>query len=187
MDNCLGQPIAAVRNTLLGLEGSAAKRYWAAVGTALPQPWQFEGRSRRPARDVFNAVLNYYYGMLYNVVENAALAAGLDPYLGFFHVDAYKRPVLVFDLIEPFRPWVDRLLVELCLSKPFLASHFTTKENGLLLSKEGRINYIPRFNDYFEERITYKGQRLSRKNHIHYFTGQLAQWLLHEADLPGQL
>lgn len=64
--------------------------------------------------------LNYYYGMLYTIVEGALFAAELDPHLGILHIDTHNKPVLAFDLIEIFRPWVDALLIETCLKKAFL-------------------------------------------------------------------
>ncbi|HMO41096.1 MAG TPA: CRISPR-associated endonuclease Cas1 [Saprospiraceae bacterium] len=174
------------RPSMLGIEGSIARRYWAAISAAVPQQWQFDGRSRQPAQDAFNAALNYLYGMLYNLMENAAFAAGLDPYLGFFHVDAYNRPTFVYDLIEPFRPWVDTLLWQLTMKNPAPALWVTPKEDGMWLSKEGRKMIIPAFNAFMEENVQFQHKRLSRKNQIHYFTGRLAQQLLKDDfDLLG--
>ncbi len=126
----LAQPLAVVRPTLLGKEGSQARAYWLAVAAALPEALTFEQRTRRPATDPFNAALNYLYGMLYTTVEQALLAAGLDPYLGLFHADEYNAPTLAFDLIEPFRPWADRLLIELCLDGLWQAEFTDTKADG---------------------------------------------------------
>lgn len=180
--------IATSRPQLLGIEGSIARQYWAAVSKAVPEQWQFTRRSRRPALDFFNAALNYLYGMLYNVVENAILAAGLDPYLGFFHVDEYNRPTFVYDVIEPFRPWIYQLLWRLAFDNPAPALWFTPQEGGIWLSQEGRKVIIPAFNAYLEESIQFQHKRLSRKNHIHRFAGVLAQQLLqHDSTLPHQL
>jgi len=187
MQQLEGQLLSQARPSLLGIEGSLAQRYWTAIGQSLQPAWQFKARSRRPAQDPFNSVLNYCYGMLYNVVENAALAAGLDPYLGFFHTDEYNRPTLVFDLIEPFRPWIDRMLIEQSLKNIPRQTYFEPKKGGIYLSKAGRMFYIPLFNEYLEERIDFRGKRLSRKNHIHYFAGRLAKSLNDEQSIPGEL
>ena len=71
------------------------------------------GRSRNPAKDEFNCLLNYAYGVLYGLVERACLLAGLDPYIGFVHTDHYNKPSLVFDLIENYRIWADETVVQL--------------------------------------------------------------------------
>ncbi len=52
------------------------------------------------------------YSMLYAVLEGALFAAGFDPHLSILHADEYNKAVLAFDLIEAFRPWIDRLLIE---------------------------------------------------------------------------
>ena len=55
------------------------------------------------AKDLFNAILNYGYGVLYAQIEQAIILAGLDPYAGFLHADRPGKPSLVLDLIEEFR------------------------------------------------------------------------------------
>ena len=64
------------RSSLMGIEGGAGRAYFTALGFLIPESWKFEGRSRRPARDGFNAILNYTYGILYSMVERACLLAG---------------------------------------------------------------------------------------------------------------
>jgi CRISPR-associated protein Cas1 len=93
----------ASRDDLLGIEAQSARLYFALLAELIPPAWRFEGRSRNPALDPFNCYLNYAYGVLYGRVEKACILAGLDPYVGFLHVDGHGRKALVFDLIEPFR------------------------------------------------------------------------------------
>ena len=116
-------PISVLRATLLGVEGNRARIYWQTLAEVVPDEWKFEKRSQHPAQDAFNAILNYLYGMLYNTVESGIFAAGLDPYLGMFHADAYNAPTLTYDLIEPFRPWVDELLFWLIMDKKIVAEY----------------------------------------------------------------
>jgi CRISPR-associated protein Cas1 len=92
-----------VRFELLGIEGRAAQRYWAAVKQVLPEEVGWPGRKGRGAKDPVNSALNYGYGILYSQVERALVLAGLDPYGGFIHVDRPGKPSLVLDLIEEFR------------------------------------------------------------------------------------
>jgi len=172
-----GQQLRQCRMKLLGTEGVAAKVYWQTISTILPNNWQFSKRSRRPALDNFNAALNYLFGMLYNLIENATLAAGLDPMLGFLHVDDYLKTTFVFDAIEPFRPWVETLLIEMIIAHPRQQAYFEQVDGGIRLNKAGRKFYIPQFNAYFEQVIEVNQQRLSRKNHIYYFLGHFAQTL----------
>lgn len=111
---------------LLSLEGYVSRLYWDALkGTALPWPdWTLKripehwrgvcdrasgGRDRvRDAVDPFNALLNYGYTLLKVETRIACAGAGLDPDLGYLHVDARLRESFVHDLMEPLRVIVDR-------------------------------------------------------------------------------
>src|SRR6185437_8148982 len=53
------------RGTVMGLEGAAGRVYFICLGRLVPEAYRFEGRSRQPAKDGFNAMLNYTYGVLY--------------------------------------------------------------------------------------------------------------------------
>jgi len=166
-----------LRGRLMGLEGSAAKGYWAALAAAAPEHWRFAGRSRRPAQDPFNAALNYLYGMLYPVVEGAVFAAGLDPYMGVLHAEEYDRPALTYDMIEPFRPWVDALLLDLCREDALDLRHFEPRDGGWWVGKAAKAVLIPRFNDFLLGERTEDGERRSVRNHIHAYAGALAELL----------
>jgi CRISPR-associated protein Cas1 len=128
------------KQTLLGLEGFAAAEYFAAISSILPKKYAFKERSRQPAQDKFNAVLNYIYGITYSSVEKVIILSGLDPNAGIYHADSYGKPTLVFDLIELFRAKVDRITVKLFTKKYVNDSWFTSPEDtpGVFLSKEGR-------------------------------------------------
>jgi CRISPR-associated protein Cas1 len=103
-----------IRERLLSIEGRAAQRYWQIVKRIIPETLQWPGRETRGAQDLFNALLNYGYGVLYAQVEQALLLAGLDPYAGFLHTDRPGKPSLVLDMIEEFRQCVvDRTIIGL--------------------------------------------------------------------------
>lgn len=163
------------RPSILGTEGNIARIYWQAIGNALPRPYRFQNRSRQPAEDIFNAALNYLYGMLYTVVEGAIFAAGMDPHLGLLHVDAHDKPTLAFDLIEPFRPWVDKLLITECFEENLERKFFTKNRYGIFLNKKGKAYIIPLFNDFLRSKREYLGQESTVKNHIFFLAGNLAQ------------
>ncbi len=101
-----------LRGPLLAVEGRAAQHYWQGFGRLLPAEPPWPGRLGRGAQDPINRALNYGYGILYGVVERAALLAGLDPYAGYLHTDRPGKPSLVLDLVEEFRaPVVDRTIL----------------------------------------------------------------------------
>ena len=163
------------RRSIMGTEGTIARIYWQTIGGALPRAYTFHKRSRRPAEDHFNAAINYAYGMLYGIVETGLFAAGLDPHLGILHADAYKKPTLAFDVIEPFRPWIDRLIIEACVDNELKHSFFTKNQHGLFLNKAGKAFLIPLFNNYLRSERKWLGRESSVKNHIFFLAGRLAQ------------
>jgi len=119
----------------------------------LPQEFKFEKRSRRPATDYFNAALNYLYGMTYSIVESGVFAKGLDPFIGYMHTDNYQKTSLVFDLIEPIRPLIDSLLIDLCIEHLLDDTHFIQKQHGFWVNKKGKRILIPAFNEYLYKRL----------------------------------
>ena len=101
---------AESQESLLGIEGSAAARYFQAVARAVPVELGFAHRQRRPPPDPFNALLSFGYVLAGNELQSLLDALGFDPYLGLLHEMDYGRPSLALDLLEefraPFRPLV---------------------------------------------------------------------------------
>jgi len=174
-DNFRGQYLQEVQATLMGIEGTIARAYWEQVGRLLPRNFHFTKRSRRPAKDPYNAGINYLYGMLYSVVESGIFAAGLDPHLGILHTDVYNKATLSFDLIEPFRPWIDQLLSEQCFEKHFKKTFCTSNQFGLFLNREGKGFIIPLFNAFLRTEREYLGQNSTVRNHIYALCSRLVQ------------
>ena len=170
--------IDAARQTLLGLEGRAGRTYWAAVSLLLPTHYRFEGRSRNPAKDPFNCLLNYAYGILYGTVERACLLAGLDPYIGFVHTDHYNKPSLVFDLIEQYRIWADETVLGLFSARKIKKDLFDRLQNGLTLNKPGKAVLIEAFTAFLDEAIRYRGRNITRRDSIQFDLHSIANELL---------
>ncbi|ABR56651.1 CRISPR-associated protein Cas1 [Methanococcus aeolicus Nankai-3] len=140
-------PHREIKDTIIGIEGIASKYYFEGINHALPKNYKFKERSRRPARDKFNALLNYGYGMLYPMVEKCLIVAGLDPYVGFIHADNYNKTTLVYDVIEMYRAHIDRGVVNFINSKKVKGSHFNILENGISLSDDGKGEFAPYIKD----------------------------------------
>ena len=85
------------------MEGRAAAYYWKNV---------FEVRF---VRDQFgeypNNLLNYGYAILRAIVARALVASGMLPLLGIHHHNKYNDYCLADDIMEPYRPFVDRLVL----------------------------------------------------------------------------
>ena len=147
-----GEIVADVAPALRGWEGLAAKVYFECLNTYLPEQLRFDQRSRRPAMDPVNAFLNYGYGMLYGKVEGALIKAGIDPYVGVMHRDDYNRPVLVYDVIELYRVWVDYVTMNIACQGVITDDYYSVRTDGShWLEALGRRVLIQSLNDYLEE------------------------------------
>jgi CRISP-associated protein Cas1 len=168
-----------VADTIRGLEGTAGRIYFEILSLLLADEYKFEGRSSRPAKDVFNAFLNYSYGVLYGKVEKALIIAGVDPYLGFLHRDDYNQLSMVYDFIEQYRVFADRVVHRLFSSKKVNQSHTDKITNGYTLNKEGKILLMENYNKYFEEEtVRYKGKNQTRSNIIQFDAHSFANSLI---------
>lgn len=172
------ESVPDVLPSLRGWEGAASRRYFEAVSACLPPAYQFGSRSRQPATDWFNAMLNYGYGMLYGKVEGALIKAGIDPYVGIFHRDDYNRPALVFDVIERYRVWVDYVVIQLCRQEAMSEECFREEGGGVMLDGLGKRIVIQSVNDYLAEVIALKGTSRSRAEHIQRYAHELAGFFL---------
>lgn len=128
---------------------------------------RFTGRQKRPAYDPFNVLLNYLYGMLYTSVHLSLLKAGLDPYMGVLHADRYgAAPTLVFDAIEPFRPWADEVALGLMLGGRVTPASFEQRDDpteGLWLSGAGKDVVIESMLAFLESPDTAAGPKIKRR------------------------
>ncbi|HTG39368.1 type I-C CRISPR-associated endonuclease Cas1c [Sphingomonas sp.] len=126
--------------SLRGIEGEAAGAYFAAFDhlVRIEGPaFRFAGRSRRPALDRINALLNFLYAMLGHDCRSALESVGLDPQVGLFHADRPGRASLALDLIEEFRPVLaDRLALSLINRGQLRANDFIVEEAGAVTLKD---------------------------------------------------
>jgi len=125
--------------TLMGIEGAVAAAYFGAWANALPRPWSFPYRNRRPPQDPVNALLSLGYTLALHYVGRYAMCYGLDPAVGFLHGPQRNRPALALDLIEPVRPWVDEWVWQCLKTGALTPERFTISEiEGCRLDKAGR-------------------------------------------------
>lgn len=166
------------RNSIIGLEGSAAKVYFEILSLCIPEKYSFNGRSRQPAQDPFNAFLNYNYGILYSLVEKACIIAGLDPYIGFVHTDRYSKPSLVFDIIENFRIYADEVVFHLFSRKMAADGMVDGIPQGYTLNKEGKRLLFEEWKKSLDTIVRFGNKNMSRENTIQAFCHRFANSLL---------
>lgn len=179
MKDVKGAKIDEMDDTLRGLEGTAGRIYFQILSSILTERYQFEGRSFRPAKDPFNAFLNYAYGVLYSRVEKVLVIAGLDPYVGFMHRDDYNMKSMVFDFIEPYRTYADEVVFKLFSAKKVNDSHTDEITKGVSLNAEGKnllLQSLMQFLD--EDKIRYNGRNQTRMNAMQMDAHQFANKLI---------
>lgn len=129
-----GLPSASTLDEVRGREGDAARCYFAAFPRMIRQgraDFAMAGRSRRPPLDPVNAMLSFTYALMTHDCVAALTAAGLDPDVGFLHVDRPGRPSLALDLVEEFRTLVaDRLVLALLNRRQVTPSQFVRRDGG---------------------------------------------------------
>lgn len=180
IDSVKGDIISEVAASLRGWEGAANKQYFSAINLIIPEQYRFEERTQHPARDVFNAMLNYAYGILYGKIEAALIRAGIDPYIGILHREDYNRPVLTFDVIEKYRVWAEYVIVHLAMQEAINEDFYSIKEDGSYwLEQLGRRVVIQAMNDYLEDEVVYKSKKYKRIDLIDKYAKELARLFLH--------
>jgi len=159
--------LAADLEGIRGLEGDAGRTYFGVFDdliTAQKSDFRFEARSRRPPLDRVNALLSFHYTLLVHDCVAALEGVGLDPQVGFLHVDRPGRPSLALDLMEEFRSFfADRLVLSHINLRQLDSSDFVTRESGAVeLTDEARKKVL----------VAY--QKRKQEELVHSFLGEKA-------------
>lgn len=171
-----GEIVSDIAATLRGWEGQASRIYFEALNQFIPEKYRFTSRSQKPATDIANAMLNYGYGILYGKIEGALIKAGIDPYVGILHRDDYNRPVLVYDVIELYRVWIDYVVFSILAQDIITDEYYSIRSDGACwLEPLGRRVLIQSVNDYLNDNVTVKGLTRSRETQIALYAQNLAQ------------
>jgi CRISPR-associated protein Cas1 len=93
---------------------------------------------------------------------------------------------MVYDFIEPYRGYADKVVFSLLAAKKVNQSHTRPITNGVTLTKEGKVLLIEQLNRYLEEdKIRYKGRNQTRANAVQYDAHHFANELIGKSqDIP---
>jgi CRISPR-associated protein Cas1 len=126
-------------NSIMGLEGSIAAKWFALLSQYLDETWQFTQRNRQPPRDPINALLSLGYTLMLSETRHALLSAGFDPAFGFLHQPYPAREALALDLLESFRANIDTFVLHCVYEQRFQTTDFYYRDTeGCRLSKSAR-------------------------------------------------
>jgi CRISP-associated protein Cas1 len=179
--------------TLLGIEGAAARVYFQAFTGMLKSidgvgTFDMESRNRRPPRDPINALLSFVYALLTRELANTVGGVGLDPLLGFYHQPRFGRPALALDLMEEMRPIVADSVVIAAVNTGVVGSDdFVRTSVACNLTASGRRKLIDAYERRMDQEITHPvfGYRISYRRVLEVQARLLSRVLLGEiADYP---
>jgi len=182
--------------SLLGVEGTAAARYFGAFKQMLKESdstpelaFDFEKRNRRPPADPVNALLSFAYSLLVRSWSVVLAAVGLDAFRGFYHQPRYGRPALALDMMEPFRPIVaDSVVIQAINNGEVRPTDFVAAAGSVSLSSAGRKRFIATFERRLSHEITHPlfGYRVSYRRLMEMQARLLGRYLLGELpDYPN--
>jgi CRISPR-associated protein Cas1 len=148
-----------------GKEGEAGHAYFSVFDrliVAQKEGFCFKERSRRPPLDSVNALLSFVYTLVAHDCTGACESVGLDPQVGFLHVDRPGRPSLALDLMEEFRPFfADRLVLT-------LINRQQIKPNGFKITESGAVLMTPET----KKEVLKTYQERKREELVHPFLGE---------------
>ncbi len=146
--------------SLLGLEGTAARIYFSRFATMLKNDslstFDFHSRNRRPPLDPVNCLLSFGYSLLTKDFTATVLAVGFDPYLGLYHRPRFGRPALALDLAEEFRPLVaESVVLNLINNEEIRASGFVVRAQGVAMTNHARKTFIKSYERRLDQMVTH--------------------------------
>ncbi len=163
----------------MGIEGACSNACFDALAGCVPADVTFDGRSRRPPRDLPNAALSYGYAILLSECVGALHAAGLEPSLGIAHAPTDKRPSLALDLMEQFRPLlVDQTVMALLRTRKHRPDHgiVEAEAGGVWLGGDGKKILVDAYEAACQRSITgAPGYSGSWRRHIAHSAQMLAR------------
>lgn len=110
------QTLAALPVTFAPDWRNTTPAHWRTAGARTSPPSGF--KSSRKAATPFHALLNYGYAILETEATIVLQAHGFDPGMGILHTDKRYRGSLAHDLMEPVRPVLDGLVIDLIARHP---------------------------------------------------------------------
>ncbi|KAA8820730.1 CRISPR-associated endonuclease Cas1 [Bifidobacterium vespertilionis] len=118
--------------------------------------WPWNGRTRRPALDAMNSLLDYAYALLLSDCIRALISCGLDPHAGFLHSSGRNKPALALDLMEEFRaPIADSVVQTVINNGEVSPEGFTAVLGSVRMKDRTRKSLIAAYERRMQTKITH--------------------------------
>lgn len=170
------------KNEIMGIEGLSSQKYWQAIKTIIPEQYNFTKRTKRPAKDLLNAMLNYGYAILASQITIKILQTGLNPSIGLLHTTQNYRTSLTYDIIEQFRQQlVDKPVLSIINNKQIKPEDYTNQT----INYEKRKIIIEKILEKIESQITYQNKKTTYEEIIEQQTKQLKKSIQEKQEYKG--
>lgn len=161
-------------SSLQGLLGRGMFLYYSALPYCLNNDWKFESRNDNSP---FNRMLDFAYTLLAQSVKTGIYAAGLNPYLGFWHESYRHQEGLVADLTSEMKVFADGVVVRVLNWGLVVPKDFDDWNNGLPAMAVKRIT------DSFAQKMrgtfTYPHTKLKCSyQELPYIQAKMISWFL---------
>jgi len=135
-------------NAIRGHEGIAARRLFSFVNREISKPFRTGFRSRRrdtKGSDRLNSMLNFGYHLLMTRLSGLIRGCGLNPYWAYLHETTDNYETLVYDVMEPFRVHVDRLVLRLINRRQIGECDFSLSGNSMRMTHDAVKTFAQEF------------------------------------------
>jgi len=163
------EPSISIANSienLMAIEGNIRDHYYDSFNIIIEnENFPFEGRTRKPPKNMINALISFSNSLVYVVCLSEIYHTHLDPRIGFLHSTNMRRFTLNLDVAEIFKPIIgDRLIFSVINKGIIKPSHFEEKLNGIVLNEKGKQLFVQEFDERLK--TTIKHRKLGR--HVSY-------------------
>ncbi len=181
-ENILKVDETNTKNEIRGIDGISSQIYWSSIKNIIPSEYNFENRSKKPATDLFNAMLNYGYAILSSQITIKILEAGLNPDFGLLHADLNYRHSLTYDLIEEFRQQiVDKTMISMINNRQIKIEDYQNQ----LITLDKRKIIIEKILKKLKNRINYRNHEKTYDEILNEQVIKLKESILNDTNYEG--
>ncbi len=138
---------AKTLDELLGIEGSFSRHYFTHYFSLFPKVLHKGRRTKRPPLDPLNALLSWFYTLIYHLIGVRLIGFGFEPSLGFLHRPFRSHMALASDILELYRADINQFVYEIFSQKIVTHQDFS-KKSGVYLRYEGRKKLWQHFREF---------------------------------------
>lgn len=154
---------------LMSIEGNIRNIYYKSFDKILPDKYIFDKRSRRPPKNMLNALISFSNSLIYATILTEIYNTQLNPTISYLHEPFKRRFSLSLDLSEIFKPFIgDRVIFKLLNKKIISENEFDKDLNYCLLNDPGKRILLKYYNERLDKTIKHRtlGRKVSYKHII---------------------